>query len=132
MLQNEGIEKYFQVSSAGTKNWNIGLRPDQRAQKICAKYGYHISPHKRSQKISSDEIKNSDYLIAMDRRIADELGNGKNVHLLLDFVEDIINKDIQDPYPTDTFPEAFYLIEQGVKDFYKFLKQQLSQTNCLI
>ena len=60
LIQKERKANYFQVSSAGTKNWNIGLRPDPRAQKILAQYGYHISPHKRSQKISSDEIKNSD------------------------------------------------------------------------
>jgi len=73
--------------------------------------------------ITKEEIRDADYLIAMTQRIADELGNGENVHLLLDFSGTMPLKDIPDPYPTNTFPQAFSLIEKGVKDFYAYLKQ---------
>lgn len=124
LAENDGIADYFEVSSAGTKNWDVGLRPDARSQRLMANHAYHLSPHKRAQKITPEEIHSTNYLIAMDQRIADELGNGKNVHLLLDFVNHIDDKDIQDPYPTDTFEEAFTLIELGIKNFYEYLKQK--------
>jgi protein-tyrosine phosphatase len=111
----------FKVSSAGTKDWDVGLRPDHRTRKLLEKHGYTLSPSKRAQMITQDDIQNADYLLAMSQRVADELGGGENVSLLLDYAADIPLKDIPDPYPTDTFPEAFSLIEHGVRDFYECL-----------
>lgn len=113
----------FLVSSAGTKDWDIGLRPDHRAKDILEKNGYPLSPEKRAQMITKKQIQEADYVIAMTKSIADELGNGENVHLLLDFSTNITSKDIPDPYPTNTFPQAFHQIEEGVKAFYAYLKQ---------
>jgi protein-tyrosine-phosphatase len=84
-------------------------------------HGYPLSPHKRAQMITQEEIRQADYVIAMTERVANELGGGENVSLLLDYAEDMPVKDIPDPYPTDTFPEAFSLIEHGVPAFYAFL-----------
>jgi len=117
----DGCAHLFQVSSAGTKDWDIGLRPDARTHNLLEDHGYPLSPHKRAQMITQKEIHHADYLIAMTRRVANELGGGENVSLLLDFAEDMPVKNIPDPYPTDTFPEAFSLIERGVRAFYAFL-----------
>lgn len=116
-----GCADLFQVSSAGTKDWDIGLRPDPRAQRLLGEHGYPLSPNKRAQMITRDEIRQADYVIAMTERVADELGSGENVSLLLDYAADMPTKDIPDPYPTDTFPEAFDLIEHGVRAFYAYL-----------
>ena len=123
LAEADGHAKGFMVSSAGTKNWDIGLQPDPRAQAILEENHYPLSPEKHARKITQDEIHNADYVIAMTKSIADELGNGENVHLLLDFSAQIASKDIPDPYPTNTFPQAFNLIEDGVKSFYAYLKQ---------
>jgi protein-tyrosine phosphatase len=121
LAEADGRAHLFQVSSAGTKDWDVGLRPDHRTQKLLRDHGYPLSPHKRAQMITQREIQQADHLIAMTQRVADELGNGENVSLLLDDAEDLPSKDIPDPYPTDTFPEAFSLIEQGVQIFYAHL-----------
>lgn len=123
LAEEDGHASLFDVSSAGTKNWDVGLRPDPRTQSLLTEYGYPLSPHKRAQMITEDDILQADFLIAMSARVADELGNRDNVHLLLDF-SDIPSKDIPDPYPTDTFPQAFKLIEAGVIAFYAFLKHK--------
>jgi len=127
LVKADGHANDFLVSSAGTKNWDIGLRPDPRAQSILEENQYPLSPEKRARMITQAEIQNADYVIAMTKSIADELGNGENVHLLLDFSADIPSKDIPDPYPTNTFPQAFNLIEDGVKSFYTYLKQSYFQ-----
>lgn len=119
----DGCGANFEVSSAGTKNWDVGLRPDPRAQRLLEDRGYPLSPHKRAQLITRNEIKTADYLIAMSQRVADDLGNRENVHLLLEYAPEITSKDIPDPYPTNTFPQAFDLIELGVTAFYQYLKQ---------
>jgi protein-tyrosine phosphatase len=123
LAQADGHTKDFLVSSAGTKNWDISLRPDPRAQAILEENQYPLSAEKRARIITQDEIHNADYVIAMTKSIADELGNGGNVHLLLDFSTGVHSKDIPDPYPTNTFSQAFNMIEDGVKSFYSYLKQ---------
>ncbi len=122
LAAEDGRLSHFKVSSAGTKNWDIGLRPDPRTLALLEQNNYPISSEKRARMITKEETQGADFVIAMTQSIADELGNGENVHLLLDFSDDITSKDIPDPYPTNTFSQAFNLIEDGVKCFYAFLK----------
>ena len=110
------------ISSAGTQNWDVGLRPDYRAQQLLKEHNYPLDPRKRAQQITNQKIEDADYLVAMSRRVANELGSGENVYLLMDFVEGAEIKDIPDPYPTDTFVQAFDLIEKSVKAFYEHLR----------
>lgn len=126
LAERDGLAHLFDVSSAGTKEWDIGLRPDHRTQKILQDHGYQLDPKKRAQKLTATDIDQADYIIVMTQAIADELGKKDNIHLLMDFADHSGNKDIPDPYPTDTFHEAFNLIEQGVKAFYQQLKHQQS------
>jgi len=124
LARRDGSLTDFEISSAGTKDWDVGLHPDYRTRKILDEHGIPLNPGKHAQMITERDIKSADYLIAMSAKIANDLGNKDNVYLLLDFVNDIDDKDIPDPYPTDTFPEAFELINMGVDEFYKFLKEK--------
>lgn len=124
IAHQEGTLELFEVSSAGTKDWDIGLQPDFRARKILAENDITLDPDKRARKISDHALKEADYLIAMTEKIAQELGDHENVFLLMDFVEDAPIRDIPDPYPTDTFPESFRLINRGVKSIYAYLKDK--------
>ncbi len=126
LARSDGLLNHFEVLSRGTKNWDVGFRPDHRALQILKNHHYPLEKTKRAQQITPQEIHQADYLIAMSQRVADELGHPENTHLLMAFVEDAESLDIPDPYPTDTFLESFLLIEQGVKDFYKTLKQVYS------
>jgi protein-tyrosine phosphatase len=119
----------FDVSSAGTKDWDVGLRPDYRTRQILIDHEIPLDPRKRAQMISEREINTADYLIAMSERIAKELGYKDNVYLLLDYVDEIDDKEIPDPYPTDTFSEAFELIHRGVQALYKYLKETYLENN---
>lgn len=123
LAEEDGLSSRFKVSSAGTKNWDIGLRPDPRTLALLEENHYPISNEKRARMITKEEIHETDFLIAMSQRIADELGNGENVRLLLDFSDNMPSKDIPDPYPSNTFPQAFNLIEDGVRSFYAYLKK---------
>ncbi|MDY6868562.1 MAG: low molecular weight protein-tyrosine-phosphatase [Chloroflexota bacterium] len=125
LAREDNILDRFDVSSAGTKDWDLGLRPDRRSQQLLHKHGYPLDPDKRARQITPDEIKEADYLIAMSERVAEELGGGENVFLLMDFDEKTDKKDIPDPYPSDTFPQAFALIEQGTKAFYEHIYSRI-------
>jgi protein-tyrosine phosphatase len=122
LARSENILDHFDVTSKGTKNWDIGLRPDPRTQRILKKHNYPLDETKRAEKITPQEIQTADYLIAMSERVANELQSPENTQLLMSYVADTLSLDIPDPYPTDTFPEAFTLIERGVKAFYEAIK----------
>lgn len=126
LAEREGLQDRFDVSSAGTKDWDIGSRPDPRTRKVLSDHGYPLDPEKRARKISQDEIDHADHLIVMSNRIAQELGHRKNVALLLDFTEKSKGMDIPDPYPTNTFPQAFQMILAGVEAFFEHLKTRHS------
>jgi protein-tyrosine phosphatase len=122
----DGNLDHFDVSSAGTKNWDVGLRPDYRTLQILSDHNISLDPGKRAQMITEKDKQNADYIIAMSERVENDLGSQNNIYLLLDFVDSIDDKNIPDPYPTDTFPEAFESIHQGVEAFYEYIKE-----NCL-
>ena len=126
MVKREGLNARFDITSAGTENWDVGLPPDHRSAKLLQEHNYHLDPSKRAKLISANEIQNADYLVAMTTKIANALGNQDNVYLLMDFIDNPVSKDIPDPYPTDTFPQAFSMIEKGVRAFYSFLKDKYS------
>ena len=127
LARRDGLLDQLDISSDGTQDWDVGLRPDRRTQQLLQERHYPLDPEKRAQQITFQDIEDADYLVAMSRRVANELGGGENVSLLMDFVEGAEIKDIPDPYPTDTFPQAFGLIEKGVKAFYKHLKVLMSE-----
>jgi protein-tyrosine phosphatase len=126
LAKADGKSKIFEVSSAGTKHWDVGLPPDWRTRQILAKNGYPVNPKKRARQITQAEIQKADYLVAMSQRVADELGNGENVSLLMQYVTKAPSLDIPDPYPADSFPEAFEMILKGTRAFYDFLKQKIN------
>lgn len=123
LARSDGLLDHFDVSSRGTKNWDVGLRPDPRTIKILQDNNYPLETTKRAEQITPNEIQTADYLIAMSQRVANELNHPKNTHLLMAFVDNAETLDIPDPYPSDTFPEAFKLIEAGIKDFYASIKR---------
>jgi len=125
LAKNDGLLNTFNISSAGTEDWDVGHQPDPRTCKILNENNYALDPQKRARMISAADIEGADYIVCMSRNVALELGNGKNVFLLLDFVDGYEGLDVPDPYPTDTFPQAFEMIEKGVKAFYAYMKKNL-------
>jgi len=127
LARSDGLLDHFDVSSRGTKNWDVGLRPDPRTIQILQDNNYPLKSTKRAAQITPIEIQTADYLIAMSQQVAEELNHPVNTHLLMAFGDNAETLDIPDPYPTDTFPEAFKLIEMGIKDFYTSIKRRYFQ-----
>lgn len=126
MVSRDGLNARFDISSAGIENWDVGLPPDHRSANLLLEHNYRLDPSKRAKLISRIETQNADYLVAMTARIAKALGNQDNVYLLMDFLGNPVSRNIPDPYPTDAFPQAFRMIEKGVRAFYSFLNDKYS------
>ena len=118
----DGTLHRFQVSSAGTKDWDVGSRPDYRTEQVLHENNFPLNPNKKARQITESDINNADFLIVMSQRVASELGDRENINLLMDFVEGSHGMDVPDPYPTNTFPQAFEMIHRGIQAFYDHLK----------
>ena len=103
LVHEAGLENEIEIDSVGTGSWHAGRSPDQRSQDAAALRGIDISDQ-RSRQIGSDDILNSDYLIAMDKSNVDNLKlmvppkMRDKLMLFLKFAPSQDREDVPDPY----------------------------------
>nr|NNM90716.1 low molecular weight phosphotyrosine protein phosphatase [Bacilli bacterium] len=117
MVQEKGVETKFVIDSAGLSGWHEGEAPHEGTVQTLQRYG--VSPGELfSRQITAVDLKEFDYLIAMDDdniRGLEKLGvkPGPQVFRLLDLVEGMKNKNVPDPYYTGDFEEVYRLVYSG-------------------
>lgn len=127
LIKKDGMEEYITVDSAGTGSWHIGEGPHHGTRKILKKN--QISAEGLiARKIQSQDIDKFDYIVAMDssnketiEALRADFPEGK-VSILLDYVPEIADKNVPDPYYTGNFTEVYNLVEQGCKRLYDHIK----------
>lgn len=118
LVKKEGLEEKILVDSAGTGNWHVGEPPHYGTQKILMEN--HISLEGiKARQIQMQDLEAFDYIITMDsenKRNVEKM-RGKNskavIRNLLEYVPEISNKDIPDPYFTGNFSEVYDLVKRG-------------------
>lgn len=128
LIKKEGLEEYFIVDSAGIGAWHSGELPHRGTRKILDEN--HI-PYEGivARQIQKSDLQNFDYIIAMDdNNLKDlhQLGqNAKGVICkLLDFVPEIKDKNIPDPYYTGNFQEVYELVTKGCTNLLNTIKKE--------
>jgi len=117
------------VDSAGTEAWHTGKSPDQRAQKVAIAKSWDITSQK-SRKITPNDFKYFDIILAMDRNNLQDLQAAcptdlkVMIKLLLDFSPDK-GKDVPDPYFSGNFEYVSNLIEKACLGFIESNKSVL-------
>lgn len=114
----------WEIDSAGTGNWHVGERPDNRSVSIAYKYGVDIS-RQRARQFTRDDFKYYDRIFVMDRSnlkdvlaLASSHEERSKVSLFLE--EDVV----PDPYfDNNLFDPVYKMImircEQLVQDYRK-------------
>ena len=110
----------FIVSSAGTGNWHVGNKPDDRSIATAKKNGLDIS-HQRGIHFKEKFFEEYDYIYVMDNSNYDNViafaksDSDKNkVHLILDEIYPDENVDVPDPY---------YGLQNGFDMVYEMLDE---------
>ncbi len=100
LVDQRELKTEVTVDSAGTIGYHEGNPTDRRMQDHASKRGYDLTS--RSRKITVEDIKRFDLVIAMDRQnLADIMSidsGATNVKLLSDFLDDHWPVDVPDPY----------------------------------
>lgn len=98
-----GVADRFEIDSAGTGGWHIGLPPDERAQAATMQRSIDISDLKARQ-VSVEDMQNFNTIIAMDKdnlkrlkEIATETQKHK-IRLLLEYSDSPSKLEVPDPY----------------------------------
>lgn len=122
-----GLEHKMVVDSAGTGDWHIGQPPHAGTRNLLDRHGIRYDGM-FARKITPDDIQLSDYIIAMDRKnvaTLAQLGAPQgNVRRLLDFVPEMQQSDVPDPFYTGNFDEVYNMIDQGCEQLLTYIREQ--------
>src|SRR5258705_8327441 len=72
LVLDQDLAGKIEIDSAGTHAYHVGEPPDPRAQEAARRRGVDISAL-RGRRASSEDIKQFDYVLAMDRDNYDDL-----------------------------------------------------------
>ena len=136
LVAKAGLSSKIAVSSAGTGDWHVGERSDERTLAALAAKGYDGSRH-RARQFDPDSFDQLDLVIAFDRsheRIlkawaTDERDSSK-VNLLLTFDKDLSSQvDVPDPYYSDAafFDHVLTMIESATSALFAQIRPGITQ-----
>ena len=125
LVQQRGLESYFEIDSAATSREEIGNPPHYGTVTKLRQVGIPVIPH-RARQMTMTDYEYYDYLIGMDsanirnmNRIAGGDPEGK-IYKLPSFAG--LSKDIADPWYTGNFDETYNDVLEGCNAFLDYLQ----------
>ena len=127
LVRKEGLDKNFEISSAGTSAEEEGNPVYPPARSELERHGISCAG-KRAKKYEPSDYANADYILPMEARHVRSIlrisgDPAGKVHRLADFTPN--PHDIADPWYTRDFPTAYKDIYQGCAAFLEYLKKTL-------
>jgi len=121
----------WEVESCGTSNEHEGEPPHEGSIKVAKKYNIDISKQV-SKPFKKEYINKFDYIYVMDESnyqnvayICGQSFNDKKVDLLLNLLDDVKDKNVPDPWYSETdeaFNKVFLLIDKACDKIIKKFK----------
>ncbi|SFM45957.1 protein-tyrosine phosphatase [Gracilibacillus orientalis] len=129
IIKEKGVEDQFVIDSAGLGDWHIGKPPHQgtRAKLDELNISYH---GQKSRQIQVTDVKDFDYVIAMDQQNMDDLSqlsyqtSDVTVKKLMDFVDQPKEQNVPDPYFTKNFDYTYELVEEGCEQLFDYISNK--------
>ena len=131
-LRQRGLADAVRVTSAGTGNWHVGSRADERAAKVLRAHGY--STDHRAAQVDDDHL-GADLVVALGRnhfRMLQQLGvDHDRIRMLRSFDprSGAHALDVEDPYYGNhaDFEEVLTVIEAALPGLHDWVDEQLAQ-----
>jgi protein-tyrosine phosphatase len=102
-VRERGLEARFEIDSAGTSGYHDGSPPDRRSTETAFRRGIALTG--RSRRVTADDLRTFDYVIAMDgdnerelRQLFAASGGTSRVHRLREWDPRPDAGDVPDPY----------------------------------
>jgi protein-tyrosine phosphatase len=135
LLAGSELDGLVEVASAGTGDWHVGGRADERAVAALARRGYNGASH-RARQFSADWFAEYDLVFALDRsnraallRMAPPRDQSK-VRLLRDFDPEAgADLEVPDPYygGDDAFDDVLAMVERSCVGLLDHIRHEITQ-----
>ncbi len=129
-VKARGLERRFEVDSAGTSSYHVGDPPDPGSVKVAARVGVDIS-RDRSRQVTASDLQTFDYVIAMDRsnqRGLLQLGGEyeHKIHLMRSFEPGADSLDTPDPWGGGirSFERMYKIVDRAVDGLLEHILDQ--------
>ncbi|WP_395375504.1 low molecular weight protein-tyrosine-phosphatase [Marinicella sp. W31] len=122
LVNQRGLEKLFEIDSAGTHGYHIGHAPDGRTQKAALARNIRMDAI-RSRKVEAEDFQQFDYVIPMDfdnhsflSDISSEQHSEK-IKLMMSFAHQTDVTEVPDPYygGSDGFELVLDLLQEAAE-----------------
>ncbi len=121
----------FSSDSCGTSDYHIGELPDERTLNCAAKYGIPIQH--RARQINRVDLRDFDYLIAMDNSNKKNIStllqnhniNHDRIFLIREFQPETDSLEVPDPYygGSECFEEVYGILNDAIEHFLEHLRK---------
>jgi protein-tyrosine phosphatase len=132
LVENEGLSDKIRVDSAGTGGWHIGHLPDSRMRAAARRRGIELTH--RARQFSSEDFKQFDYILCMDRsnlRDVKSLNRSgfpeDKLKLMTDYLTILQFEEVPDPYygGEEGFETVLDILAESSANLLKQIKSEL-------
>ncbi len=130
IVAGQGVQKAFEVDSAGLSNYHEGELPDACMRWHAEKRGYRLTH--RSRPVTANDFEYFDLIMGMDEqnmrqlhRLAATPEQAAKVRRMTDFCQNLQASEVPDPYygGDQGFENVIDLLEDCCQGLYEFLKK---------
>ena len=130
LVKEAGLEKEFEIDSAGILSYHQGELPDSRMRTHAARRGYDLVH--RSRPVCTDDFEHFDLIIGMDDRNIDDLKDRapsvaacEKIHRMTEFCTRMVADHVPDPYygGAEGFEYVLDVLEDACAGLLTFLTQ---------
>ena len=134
LVDDENLNEFITVDSAGTGDWHIGCPPDKRSSEAASQRGYDLSDL-RARLVTREDFYLFDHILVMDKKnFTDVTALAPNdlkakISLFLDYslmAKESGLLEVPDPYygGDDGFDRVLSMIEDGSRGLLSSLKNE--------
>lgn len=133
LVNQAGLQAYFEIDSAGTSAYHVGERADARSREVAERHGVLLLS--RSRKFERFDLDYFDLIIAMDKQNERDIKSlmFRNEHLekimLLREFDELANGDLNVPDPyyggSDGFEQVFQMVKRSCTALLNQLKSHI-------
>jgi protein-tyrosine phosphatase len=129
LVEQAGLSDRFDIDSVGTISYHVGEPAHPGTRRVLADHG--IRADSISRQVTATDLTEADYVIAMDGdNITDLRRENRGVPLdvrvfrLLEFAEDVPERDVPDPYYNGNFEQVYRLVDAGCRGLLAHIRQE--------
>jgi protein-tyrosine phosphatase len=132
IIKKNGLQKHFEVDSAGTSGWHTGEPADKRMQSHAIKRDYNLTSVSRKFNPHTD-FAYFDYIIGMDdenmrnlRNMATSKEDTQKLYKMTTFCKQYDYEEVPDPYygGATGFELVLDLLEDACEGLLSYIKKQ--------